>query len=127
MNNVELTPAQLMEAEEQSLVRQERCDDFLELQAIEREQTAAEAEAEQMEAQSPIRPDVVLNTEQISECHEPTSADEMEAEERDLVIEDSVDDTLTYAQKPLSDEEIRQKALTRLEQIDPHPKDGKSC
>ncbi len=118
----EPTSAQVMEAQESALVKQERCDAYLDRQVA-----PAEAMPVSVPEQPAIHPDVQLNTDEISECHEPTTADEMEAEERELVIEDSVDDVRTYAQKPLSDEEIRQQALTRLDQIDPNPKDGNHC
>ncbi|MCP2041550.1 hypothetical protein L1281_002157 [Neisseria sp. HSC-16F19] len=51
-----------------------------------------------------------------------TPAEEMEAEERELVIEDSVDDLLTYADRELSDAEIEKKRL-HLEDIKPKPED----
>lgn len=51
-----------------------------------------------------------------------TPAEEMEAEERELVIEDSVDDLVTYADHPLSDREIENKRL-HLEDIEPDPED----
>lgn len=44
----------------------------------------------------------------------------MEAEERELVIDDSVDDLVTYADHPLSDREIENKRL-HLEDIKPEP------
>lgn len=47
-----------------------------------------------------------------------TPAEEMEAEERELVIEDSVDDLRTYADHELSDKEIERKRL-HLEDIEP--------
>ena len=124
-HTLDLTPAQLMEAEEKALVKQERCDDYLERKEVQKEER--QAEPVPMGDQKSVKPEVKLNTEEISECHEPTSADEMEAEERELVIEGSVDDVLTYAQRPLSDEEVRDKALTELKQIDPNPKDGNHC
>ncbi|UOO82488.1 hypothetical protein LVJ83_03195 [Uruburuella testudinis] len=127
MNNSNPTPAQLMESQEHDAVKQERCDDYLERKATEAEQAQAAPAPVVGQSAADIQPKVEVNTDQISECHEPTSADEMEAEERELVIEGSVDDTLTYAQKPLSDEEVREKSLTRLDQIDPYPKDGKQC
>ncbi|MDO5638459.1 MAG: hypothetical protein Q4G28_01150 [Neisseria sp.] len=120
-------PAQLMEAEESALVSQERCDDFLERRAVAAEQAEAEAEAAPLAEQAAIQPQVEVNTDDISECHAFTPADEMEAEERELVIEDSVDDVRTYAQQPLSDEEIRARAITQPEQIHPNPKDGSHC
>ncbi|MDO5069158.1 MAG: hypothetical protein Q4D78_03005 [Neisseria zoodegmatis] len=51
-----------------------------------------------------------------------TPAEEMEAEERELVIENSVDDLVTYADHPLSDHEIENKRL-HLEDIKPEPED----
>lgn len=39
-------------------------------------------------------------------------AAEMEAEERELVIEDSVDTAVLYAEKPLSDAEIERRSLS---------------
>ena len=127
MNKPNPTHAQVMESQECDAVIQERCDDYLHREAAQAEQAQAGSVAAVEQKLSAIRPQVELNTDQISECHEPTTADEMEAEERELVIEDSVDDAITYAQKPLSDEEIRRKALTRLDQIDPNPKDGNHC
>lgn len=52
-----------------------------------------------------------------------TLAQMMEAEERELVIENSVEDLEAYADKPLSDEEINAKRL-HLEDIQPEPEDG---
>ncbi len=125
-NKNDLTPAQLMEAEESALVKDERCEDKLERDAVEAEQ--AQVEVVHNEAQNDdVQPKVELNTDEISECHAFTPADEMEAEERELVIEDSVDNVRTYAQQPLSDAEIREQALTDPEQIHPHPKDGSRC
>lgn len=49
-----------------------------------------------------------------------TPAEEMEAEERELIIEDSVDDLVTYSDHPLSDCEIENKRL-HLEDIKPEP------
>lgn len=49
-----------------------------------------------------------------------TPAEEMEAEERELIIEDSVDDLVTYSNHPLSDCEIENKRL-HLEDIKPEP------
>ncbi len=49
-----------------------------------------------------------------------TPAAEMEAEERELVIENSVDDLVTYSDRPLSDSEIEQERL-HLEDIKPKP------
>ena len=120
------TPAQLMEAEEDALVKQERCDNFLERNAVEAEQAQAQA-VPAAEQGGDIQPKVALNTDDISVCHAFTHADEMEAEERERVIEDSVDDVRTYADKPLSDEEIRAQAVTQPEQIHPNPKDGSHC
>ena len=54
------------------------------------------------------------------DTHDLTPAEEMEAEERELIIEDSVDDLLTYAQRSLSDAEIERKRL-HLEDIKPEP------
>ena len=104
----DLTPATQMEAEERALVQDDRCDDYLARQAAVAEQQ--DAPATPLPPQDTIRPQVTVNTESLSACHAPTSADEMEAEERELVIENSVDDVLTYAQQPLSDEEIRARA-----------------
>ena len=92
------TPAQLMEAEEYALVKQERCDNFLERNAVEAEQAQAQA---------------VPAAEQGGDIQR--------------VIEDSVHDVRTYADKPLSDEEIRAQAVTQPEQIHPNPKDGSHC
>ena len=121
----DLTPATQMEAEERALVQDDRCDDYLARQAAEAEQQ--DAPATPLPPQDTIRPQVTVNTESLSACHAPTSADEMEAEERELVIENSVDDVLTYAQQPLSDEEIRARALTREADIRPQAEDGTSC
>lgn len=121
----DVTPAAQMEAQERALVRDDRCDDHLKDQAaMARKQ---HADAPPMQKQGDIEPKVIVNTDQLSQCHEPTLADEMEAEERERVIEDSVADTLAYAQTPLSDEEIRARSLTRADEIHPAPKDGKSC
>ena len=124
--NLDLTPAQLMEAEEIALVKQERCDDFLEHQAVAAQKSQAEplSVAGQTDV---IKPQVQVNTDELSECHDPTLADEMEAEERELVIKNSVNDARTYAKAPLTDAEIREQALTRLDQIDPNPRDGNHC
>ena len=121
----DLTPATQMEAEERALVQDDRCDDYLARQAAVAEQQ--DAPATPLPPQDTIRPQVTVNTESLSACHAPTSADEMEAEERELVIENSVDDVLTYAQQPLSDEEIRARALTREADIRPQAEDGTSC
>ena len=127
MNKPNPTSAQVMESQECDAVIQERCDDYLHREAAQAEQAQAGSVAAGEQKLSAIRPQVELNTDQISECHEPTPAAEMEAEERELVIEDSVDEVITYAQKPLSDEEIRREALTRLDQLDPYPTDGNHC
>lgn len=83
----------------------------MERDAVEAEQ--AQVEVVHNEAQNDdVQPKVELNTDEISKCHAFTPADEMEAEERELVIEDSVDNVRTYAQQPLSDAEIREQALT---------------
>ena len=121
----DLTPATQMEAEERALVQDDRCDDYLARQAAVAEQQ--DAPATPLPPQDTIRPQVTVNTESLSACHAPTSADEMEAEERELVIENSVDDVVTYAQQPLSDEEIRARALTREADIRPQAEDGTSC
>ena len=121
----DLTPATQMEAEERALVQDDRCDDYLARQAAVAEQQ--DAPATPLPPQDTIRPQVTVNTESLSACHAPTSADELEAEERDLVIENSVDDVLTYAQQPLSDEEIRARALTREADIRPQAEDGTAC
>ncbi len=68
-----------------------------------------------------IEPQVTVNTDVI-QSKEPTTADEMEAQERDLVIRDSVCDVLEYAQKPLSDAQIRAKSLSE-EDIEPRPEE----
>lgn len=60
-----------------------------------------------------------MTKKQKSTC-DVTPAEEMEAEERELVIEDSVDDLVTYADHPLSDAEIEQERL-HLEDIEPEP------
>lgn len=125
-NNRMPTPAQLMEAEEQALVKQERCDNFLARNAVEAEQAQVQAVPAANQG-GEIRPQVALNTDDISVCHAFTPADEMEAEERERVIEDSVDDVRTYADQALSDEEIRARAITQPEQIHPNPKDGSHC
>lgn len=49
-----------------------------------------------------------------------TSAAMMEAEERELVIDDSVDDLITFSDEELTDEEIEQKRL-HLKDIVPKP------
>ena len=121
----DLTPATQMEAEERALVQDDRCDDYLARQAAVAEQQ--DAPATPLPPQDTIRPQVTVNTESLSACHAPTSADEMEAEERELVIENSVDDVLTYAQQPLSDAEIRARALTREADIRPQAEDGTAC
>lgn len=51
-----------------------------------------------------------------------TPAGEMEAEERELVIEDSVDDLEEYSDKPLTDTEIEAQRL-HLKDIKPTPED----
>ena len=121
----DLTPATQVEAEERALVQDDRCDVYLARQAAVAEQQ--DAPATPLPPQDTIRPQVTVNTESLSACHAPTSADEMEAEERELVIENSVDDVLTYAQQPLSDEEIRARALTREADIRPQAEDGTAC
>ena len=55
-----------------------------------------------------------------------TPAAEMEAEERELVIEDSVDDLITYADHKLSDNEIEAQRL-HLEDIVPDPENCDLC
>lgn len=47
-------------------------------------------------------------------------AAEMEAEERELVIENSVEELIEYADEPLTDEEIEQERL-HLSDIKPKP------
>ena len=121
----DLTPATQMEAEERALVQDDRCDDYLARQAAVAEQQ--DAPATPLQPQDQIQPQVTVNTRHLSTSHAPTSADEMEAEERELVIENSVDDVLTYAQQPLSDEEIRARALTREADIRPQAEDGTAC
>ena len=121
----DLTTACQMEAEERALVQDNRCDDYLARQAVVAEQQ--DAPATPLQPQDQIQPQVTVNTRHLSTCHAPTSADEMEAEERELVIENSVDDVLTYAQQPLSDAEIRARALTREADIRPQAEDGTSC
>ena len=121
----DLTPATQMEAEERALVQDDRCDDYLARQAAVAEQQ--DAPATPLPPQDTIRPQVTVNTESLSACHAPTSADEMEAEERELVIENSVDDALTYAQKRISDAEIRARAITRESEIRPNPEDISAC
>lgn len=49
-----------------------------------------------------------------------TPAAEMEAEERELVIEESVDSAIRYAEKPLSDDEVMARSLSE-EEIKPEP------
>ncbi|XXQ68087.1 hypothetical protein ACKLNO_10885 [Neisseriaceae bacterium B1] len=49
-------------------------------------------------------------------------AQEMEAEERELVITNSVEDLQEYADKPLSDAEIEAQRL-HLDEIKPTPND----
>ncbi|MDO4693006.1 MAG: hypothetical protein Q4A62_00035 [Eikenella sp.] len=49
-----------------------------------------------------------------------TPAAEMEAEERELVIDDSVADLMDYADRPLSDAEIEAERL-HLSDIKPRP------
>lgn len=44
-----------------------------------------------------------------------SSAAEMEALERELVIEDSVDSVVRYADEPLSDQEIEARSLSEEE------------
>lgn len=127
-HSTSITPADTMEAEEKALVKDERTENKRERAAATQEHDIAKAaDKPNMTPQPPIQPQVALHTDEISECHEPTTADEMEAEERDLVIKDSVDDVLTYTNQPLSDEIIRKKALTEEAQIDPSPKDINQC
>ncbi|MDO4248318.1 MAG: hypothetical protein Q4C79_05055 [Neisseria sp.] len=114
------TPAEEMEEQEYALLKRDRRED------AEQRKAAAEADARASTVQEvgqteSIRPKVALHTDRLSEQHEPTPADEMEAEEQELVIENSVDDVLTYAQKPLSDAEIEAQALTRPDEIKPKP------
>lgn len=52
-----------------------------------------------------------------------TPAAEMEAEERERVIEDSVDDLREYSDKPLSDKEIEAQRL-HLDDIKPRSEDN---
>lgn len=51
-----------------------------------------------------------------------TPAAEMEAEERELVIDNSVDDLREYSDKPLNDKEIEAERL-HLSDIKPRPND----
>lgn len=58
--------------------------------------------------------------------HDLTPAERMEAQEREQVIEDSVDDLQTFAGRPLSDAEIEAQRL-HLRDIKPKPdQDGGS-
>lgn len=69
-----------------------------------------------------IHPKVEVNDKINQDLVDVTPAEEMESEERDLVVENSVDDTLTYAEKPLSDAEIRRRSLDE-EEIKPEAED----
>ena len=69
-----------------------------------------------------IHPKVEGNDKINQDLVDVTPAEEMESEERDLVVENSVDDTLTYAEKPLSDAEIRRRSLDE-EEIKPEAED----
>lgn len=69
-----------------------------------------------------IHPKVEVNDKINQDLVDVTPAEEMESEERDLVVENSVDDTLTYAEKPLSDTEIRRRSLDE-EEIKPEAED----
>lgn len=51
-----------------------------------------------------------------------TPAEEMEAEERELIIEDSVDSLIRYSEQPLSDATIEAERL-HIEDILPEPQD----
>ena len=86
MNKPNPTHAQVMESQECDAVIQERCDDYLHREAAQAEQAQAGSVAAGEQDFDAIKPQVELNTDQISECHEPTTADEMEAEERELVM-----------------------------------------
>lgn len=61
-------------------------------------------------------------SENLDSTYDVSPAAEMEAEERELVIEDSVDDLRTYAQHELSDAEIEKKRL-HLKDIVPKAQD----
>ena len=69
-----------------------------------------------------IHPKVEVNDKINQDLVDVTPAEDMESEERDLVVENSVDDTLTYAEKPLSDAEIRRRSLDE-EEIKPEAED----
>lgn len=119
-----LNPAATMEAEECALVKEEQVDDATALAAIEHEAAISEvADRPNMSAQGDIHPEVSLRTNQLAESRQATPAAEMESEERDLVIENSVDDVRSFARHSLNDQEIRQRALTKETQITPKPQD----
>lgn len=122
-----LNPAATMEAEEQALVKEERVDEAAALAAERHDEAIAEVvDKPNMAKQGDIHPQVALHTDQLAEQPEATPAAEMEAEERDLVIENSVDDVRTFAESPVSDQTIRQQALTKEAQILPNQQDKSS-
>ncbi|MCQ9328450.1 hypothetical protein [Pelistega suis] len=59
-------------------------------------------------------------TQNDKSTYDLTSAAVMEAEERELVIDDSVDDLMTYSDKELTDAQIEKKRL-HLKDIVPKP------
>lgn len=59
-------------------------------------------------------------TKKDKSTYDVTSAAVMEAEERELVIDDSVNDLMTYSEKELTDAQIEKKRL-HLKDILPKP------
>ncbi|WP_037586381.1 hypothetical protein [Stenoxybacter acetivorans] len=123
----DLTGAAQMEAEEKSLIIDDGFAKQAENQIYEKEEKTAKSNAVSAIKQGAIYPKAELHTDDLSTCHEPTTADEMESEERDLVIADSVEAVRTFADKPLSDEEIRRRALTNEKSIHPNLNDPMAC
>lgn len=64
---------------------------------------------------NPNIPTTDENVENQNSTFDLSPAAEMEAEERELVIEDSVDSAIRYAEKPLSDAQIEARSLSEEE------------
>lgn len=122
-----LNPAATMEAEERSLVKDEKVEEMATLAAIKHEIAIDEiADQPNMKTQGDIHPEVSLHTDKLAQSQEATPAAEMDSEERDLVIDNSVAAVCTFAEHPLTDQQIRQQALTKETQILPDPEDKSS-
>lgn len=90
------TTAAIMEAEECDQVEVERVDGA----------NIPESAQQQM-----LEPNVTVNTSQVT-LDQDTPAAEMEAQEREQTVMESVEEVIEHADKPLSDEKIKQQALT---------------